>query len=93
MPNHAPVVPAARADQFITQSLDLAGVSLEAVEKLRTLFLAISFMPDNHPTTQELATLGAHLAGEWVNVIESEREDLERLESVQRYREETKPRV
>ncbi|WKD48236.1 hypothetical protein [Microbulbifer spongiae] len=93
MPNHAPVVPVARVDQLVTQSLDLAIISLEAVEKLRTLFRTIAYIPENNPTTQELAALGAQLAGEWADVIDSDREDLERLEKVQRYREETKPRV
>ncbi|MDP5210013.1 hypothetical protein [Microbulbifer sp. 2205BS26-8] len=79
MPNHAPVVPAARADQFITQSLELAGVSLETTKKLRTLFRTIVYIPDNNPTTQELAALGAQLADEWANVIDCEREDLEQL--------------
>ncbi|WP_299944462.1 hypothetical protein [uncultured Microbulbifer sp.] len=79
MSNHAPVVPAARADQFIAQSLDLAGISLESVEKLRTLFRTIAHIPDNNPTTQELAALGAELADGWANVIDCEREDLERL--------------
>ncbi|MFS1525656.1 hypothetical protein ACL7TT_16335 [Microbulbifer sp. 2304DJ12-6] len=79
MPNHAPVVPAARADQLVTQSLDLAGISLESVEKLRALFRTIAYIPDNNPTTQELAALGAQLADEWANNIDCEREDLERL--------------
>ncbi|MCH9691700.1 MAG: hypothetical protein K0U59_06505 [Gammaproteobacteria bacterium] len=86
MPNHAPVAPVCRAGPLITQCLDLAGISLETAEKLRTLFHAIARMPDNTSTSQELAALGAELADQWANVIDCERENLELMRGAQPYR-------
>ncbi|WP_445355705.1 hypothetical protein ACJJI5_05055 [Microbulbifer sp. EKSA008] len=83
MANQAPAVSIPQTDNLIVRSLDLANLSLESLSKLRTLFHSISQVSEKNTTSQELAVIGAHLADEWVNLIDCEREDLERLESKQ----------
>ncbi|MCO1335455.1 hypothetical protein MO867_14040 [Microbulbifer sp. OS29] len=81
MANQAPAVSIPQADNLIVRSLDLANLSLESLSKLRTLFQSISQISEDKTTSQELAVIGAHLADEWANLIDCEREDLERLDS------------
>ncbi|WP_444893596.1 hypothetical protein ACJJIE_03675 [Microbulbifer sp. TRSA001] len=80
MSHHAQVTPISQADNLVTRSLDIAGISLESLNKLRTLFQSISQISENNTTARELAVIGAHLADEWANLIDCEREDLESLE-------------
>ncbi|MEX2964586.1 hypothetical protein [Microbulbifer sp. TYP-18] len=79
MPAQAQVAPITPAAQIIAQSVDLADFSLESAEKLRALFRTISYIPNNDPTTRELAALGVQLANEWASVIDLEREHLSGL--------------
>ncbi|MCO1336532.1 hypothetical protein MO867_19550 [Microbulbifer sp. OS29] len=81
MSHHAQVTPISQADNLVTRSLDIAGISLESLNKLRTLFQSISQISENNTTARELAVIGAHLADEWANLIDCEREDLEHMES------------
>ncbi|WP_444937706.1 hypothetical protein [Microbulbifer sp. JMSA002] len=83
MTNQAPVVSTPQADNFLGRSIDIANLSLESLNKLRTLFQSISQISEDKTTSQELAVIGAHLADEWANLIDCEREDLERLEGEQ----------
>ncbi|WP_020414614.1 hypothetical protein [Microbulbifer variabilis] len=83
MANQAPVVSISQADDFLGRSIDIANLSLESLNKLRTLFQSISQISEDKTTSQELAVIGAHLADEWANLIDCEREDLERLENKQ----------
>ncbi|WP_444919990.1 hypothetical protein ACJJID_13905 [Microbulbifer sp. CnH-101-G] len=83
MANQAPVVSTPQTDNFLGRSIDIANLSLESLNKLRTLFQSISQISEDKTTSQELAVIGAHLADEWANLIDCEREDLERLEGKQ----------
>ncbi|WP_444903123.1 hypothetical protein ACJJIU_15560 [Microbulbifer sp. CnH-101-E] len=83
MANQAPVVSTPQADNLLDRSIDIANLSLESINKLRTLFHSISLISKSNTTSQELAVIGAHLADEWANLIDREREDLERRESKQ----------
>ncbi|WP_445362467.1 hypothetical protein ACJJIQ_16555 [Microbulbifer sp. ANSA003] len=80
MANQASAVSIPQADDFLSRSIDLANLSLESLSKLRTLFHSISQLSKDNTTACELAVIGSHLADEWANTIDCEREDLERLE-------------
>ncbi|WP_444919999.1 hypothetical protein ACJJID_13950 [Microbulbifer sp. CnH-101-G] len=83
MANHAPTVSPPQADNFLGRSIDIANLSLESINKLRTLFQSISLISESNTTSQKPAVIGAHLADERANLIDCEREDLEKLEHKQ----------
>lgn len=56
---------------------DLAGLSLEGLDSMRTLFHVISRLPDDPDTSRELARIGLRLANDYHNLVDCERENME----------------
>lgn len=56
---------------------DLAGLSLEGIDSMRTLFHVISRLPDDPDTSRELARIGLRLANDYHNLVDCERENME----------------
>ncbi|WP_444889452.1 hypothetical protein [Microbulbifer sp. DLAB2-AA] len=61
MANQAPVVSIPQADNFLGRLIDIANLSLESLNKLRTLFQSISQICEKNTTCQELQLLGLTL--------------------------------
>ncbi|TJZ68368.1 hypothetical protein [Chitiniphilus eburneus] len=61
----------------LNQAIDQATQSQQCFANLGALFRAIERLSEAHSPSSELATLGHALAGEWANLCDVEREELE----------------
>jgi len=63
---------------LLTQAIDTTAIGTSCVRDLGALFEAIRGATDKDSHAHRLATIGLNLSDNWTNMLECEKEDLER---------------